>query len=237
MPAAMHAKIAARLADSIGAASLPDPGAGGSEAAELSTAPTELADAATGALSPLASLAAKPALLAATAFGLGVGAGVGGTALLSNDVPRAASPVAALVVPADAGMTESYAPDAQPMATSPDAAPTPVAKEPTDEADTPRVARPLGKDLGLAKERSLLELSRTAITRGDPDNALQHLAKHHRRYRQGRLAEERDALWIQALALRPGHQREIATRAAAFRRSYPKSLFLSVVNHVEANAQ
>ncbi len=231
MPASLQAKIGERLADSL--SQLPadadvNPG-------DASAGDQGLADALPGApgvadLSPLASLAAKPVLLATSAFAIGLGAGVGGTVYYSSTPPPLPSkPQPALVQIVDAGVEAMPKPDAEPLRAVMDAAPV-VLKPPSGPPAEPARHR-LSKDDALAVERSLLELARTAITRGDAPTALLQLARHSRTYPRGRLSEERDALWVQALVLNRSYAKAKA-KAKAFKKRYPKSLFLPVVDHV-----
>lgn len=240
MPAALQDKISARLAESLlsapnaPAADGSPPAADGGEVASVA----DLGGAASGAgasISPLAALAAKPALLATAAFALGAGAGVGGTLYLSSDTAATESrPVAALVVAADAAPAILPTPDAR--------APAPIDANPVPQVDPQEIATvappvktaPLSRDQTLASERAFLELARTAITRGDAATALQSLKKHARLHRRGQLSEERDALWVQALVLNKSF--ELAKKKGiSFRKKYPQSLFLPVVNHVLAD--
>ena len=80
----------------------------------------------------------------------------------------------------------------------------------------------------LEAERRLLEPARTAIGRGLPASALELLARHAAQFPAGQLAEEREALWIQALA-QSSELEGARARAAAFEKSYPDSLFLPIV--------
>lgn len=227
MPAELQSSIAARLADSIAAPGIPEAGEPGSASPSDSSGAETLAASDTAAsLSPLASLAAKPALLAATAFGIGLGTGVVGTTYYASNPEPA--PVQPALVQYDAAPAELPTPDAATaMVVTMDAGP--VLVTPPPKAETPRPRSP-GRDSDLAAERSLLELARTAITRSNAKTALTQLEKHARLYRRGRLAEERDALWVQALALDRSYE-EASRKATAFKKKYPKSLFLPVIDH------
>jgi len=55
------------------------------------------------------------------------------------------------------------------------------------------------------------------------------LDRHRRTFSAPLLGEERDAMWIQAL-VKAGRYDDARTRAAAFRRRSPDSLFTSVVD-------
>jgi hypothetical protein len=81
----------------------------------------------------------------------------------------------------------------------------------------------------LDAERALLDAARIALVSGDTDTALRALGRHTRSYRRPLLGEERDALFVQAL-VRAGRYDEARTRADAFRRSAPQSLFMPAVD-------
>ena len=85
------------------------------------------------------------------------------------------------------------------------------------------------RDEDLAAESRLVDTARSALAHGDYAAALVAVTNHERRFPHGRLAEEREALQIQALA--GAHQdSEARTRAEAFRARYPDSFFLPLVN-------
>lgn len=75
----------------------------------------------------------------------------------------------------------------------------------------------------LAHERALVERARTALIRGEPTRALDALREHQRRHPRGQLAEERDALRIEALRA-AGRATEARGEAEQFRRAHPESL-------------
>lgn len=74
-----------------------------------------------------------------------------------------------------------------------------------------------------------MDTARTALARGRAVDALAAADEHTRRFPRGRLAEEREALAIQALAL-SGERAGALARAARFRRAYPNSIFGSAVD-------
>jgi hypothetical protein len=85
------------------------------------------------------------------------------------------------------------------------------------------------RDEALAAESRLVDTARSALAHGDFVAALVAVTNHERRFPSGQLAEEREALQIQALA--GAHQdSEARTRAEAFRARYPESFFLPLVN-------
>ena len=86
-----------------------------------------------------------------------------------------------------------------------------------------------GKDTSLAAERSLLEIARTALARGDSASALDALGKHQAQFPKGQLSEEREALYVQALAM-AGRMTEAKQRADRFRKTWPGSMLLPVVD-------
>jgi hypothetical protein len=85
------------------------------------------------------------------------------------------------------------------------------------------------KDTSLAAERALLEEARMAMARGSAPEAIAALRRHETAFPRGRLAEERDAMLVQALA-RAGLGGEAEGRAKAFRERFPGSLFMPVVD-------
>jgi hypothetical protein len=81
----------------------------------------------------------------------------------------------------------------------------------------------------LAAEMSLVSRAQTALQRGLPASALSALDEHARRFPRGELAEEREALAVQALA-RGGRLEEAARRAERFDARYPHSVLGPVVH-------
>jgi hypothetical protein len=106
---------------------------------------------------------------------------------------------------------------------------TATAKAPTREAPSslPRLSQ-------LDAERGLLDVARAALVRGDNSAALEALDQHARTFGHALLVEERDALYVQALA-RAGRYDEARARAEAFRRTAPKSLLLPAVEAATAS--
>jgi hypothetical protein len=94
-------------------------------------------------------------------------------------------------------------------------------------ASPPQHAEP-NEDAELSAERGQLEVARTALARGQAAAALTVLHADAAARPRGRLAEERDSMTIQALAL-AGRTDEARARAASFTRRYPRSLFLPIV--------
>jgi hypothetical protein len=84
----------------------------------------------------------------------------------------------------------------------------------------------------LAEERVGLEIARTAIGRGEHNHALEALEAHERAYPRSRVAEEREVLFVRALA-GSGRHEEARRRAASFRERYPESLFLPALAGID----
>jgi hypothetical protein len=81
---------------------------------------------------------------------------------------------------------------------------------------------------GLGVERSLLDVARAALARGEPTEALLAVARHERAYKDGALVEEREALAIKALVAL-GRTDEARARAQLFSRRFPNGLLLHAV--------
>jgi hypothetical protein len=92
----------------------------------------------------------------------------------------------------------------------------------------PPSAAPLTHASQLSAERILLDEARAALAQGDPARAIDRLERHRRTFPAPLLAEERDAMWIQAL-VKAGRYDEARARATAFQKRSPDSLFSSVV--------
>ncbi len=219
MPGAVRARLTRRLDLSVALAA---PG----DAPDLGTTPSG-AEAAKGAGS--AALAKKAWLLAAGTFVLGAGAGAGVTATMmerrSTQAPRAVVHEAP-AIPAPALPLPALPPEPPPVDASPaetdSPAPAPARRRAAVEAS------PAARDALLSEERSLVEMARSALVRGDGAAALEAVQLHARRFPDGRLREERDSLWIQA-QLRAGQFAEARERARKFRARYPGSLLWPLV--------
>jgi hypothetical protein len=157
-----------------------------------------------------------PMLTGAIAFLLG---GMVGAALYATFAPRPA----ARIVYVDRAVPSLAVPATEPSITAP-IAPSP----PAGPAPVPPAA-PMARESQLSAERILLDEARAGLAQGDPTRALDRLDRHRRMFSAPLLGEERDAMWIQAL-VKAGRYDEARTRAAAFRRRSPDSLFSSVVD-------
>jgi hypothetical protein len=218
-------RILARLTTTLGPAG-PD-GGGGSHGGGAAGAGA----AAAGAVKSLA--AGKVAALVLGAFAAGIGVGAIGHATLAtretHEAPKAAASTAVAVAP-----TASASPSASVGSVEP--------REPASSAATPpasvSVRRPAAhanddRDPALARERALIEQARMAIARGSAADALAALDSHAREFPSGRMTEEREALAVHALAA-AGRTDEARTRAQSFRRRWPSSVFMRLVDRASA---
>jgi len=80
----------------------------------------------------------------------------------------------------------------------------------------------------LSDELRLLAPARAALARRDFAGALVAIGDHARRFRDGRLVEEREALRVKALA-GLGRAQEARAVAADFRRRFPRSALLPAI--------
>jgi len=156
-----------------------------------------------------------PVALAAS-IALVVGA-AGAVAALHSRSPQSPVPAPLLrpaVVP----------PARSPLPASPPAAPAAAMQE--DATDKPlRSARPLSAQESYAAELGLLQRAQVAYAGRDFPGALALVAEHGRRFPNGRLAEEREALRVRSLA-GAGRADEAARAAAGFAARFPRSVLL-----------
>lgn len=89
-------------------------------------------------------------------------------------------------------------------------------------ASAAATASPAAPISQLSEENRALLQARQALRSNDPAGALGLLEQSQKRFPRGALAEEREALTIEALA-RLGDTARSATRATAFLRNYPRS--------------
>lgn len=164
----------------------------------------------------------KPTVVAVSAFVLGLGAGA---LLHASWAPRPATPqLLPSSPPAETASPRRLGPH--------QVIPQAVIEERPVALDTrppkPR-AESDARDLDLAGERGLIEMARSAIARGQNERGMEALQQHLRRFPYGRLAEERESLWIQAL-INIGQASEARLRAQRFRSQFPHSLLLPMVD-------
>ena len=73
--------------------------------------------------------------------------------------------------------------------------------------------------------------ARAAVARGDFEGALSATVEHARRFKNGRLVEEREALRVKAL-VGLGRGEEARHAASAFRARFPRSVLLPAVGQM-----
>jgi hypothetical protein len=108
-------------------------------------------------------------------------------------------------------------------------APAAIADPPAPTAGPARRARskPVARD-AYAMELDVLQRAQAAYVGRDLGGALALLAEHARRFPNGQLTEEREALRVQSLA-RSAHVAEAREVAAAFAGKFPRSVLLPQV--------
>jgi hypothetical protein len=217
-------------------------------AATTTGAATTAAAAKAASAGVLASLATKATLIVV----LVASAGATGGAVLHRRQARARARALA-VAPTPPHATHPVAsPALSTVAVTPPAVPAPVALppaaapelEPAPPAAERRhhrvVAPPSSEDRGpgtnpsetaeeLADENRLIEAARAALGAHDARSAADLLERHARLHPAGQMEEEREALWVQALAAE-GDGAAARARAAIFRRRFPGSIQLEVVS-------
>ncbi len=195
-------------------------------AATAGSGATAVAGATTAAAKGLGGLLAKPLLIAAVAFAGGAAAGVAAM--------RATTPALPSIQRTPPKIVVVHAPASSP-AVAPQSSITPEDLEreaPLAQhiAGVPASAKPetTGRDLDLGKERALLSTARTALAKRDGPGALAALDRHAGQFPNGRLAEERASLRVQALLL-SGDRTRATREAEEFKQAYPKSLLKGAV--------
>lgn len=182
------------------------------------------AGAAGAATSKAAAKIAAWKLGAVGAFALVVGAGAGALGHARLAEPRVVTVEKVVTTTTTVTVTASAPAVPVPVASLPSVA---SARAPAAPAAT--TSAPSAKDPDLARERTLLDMARTALGRGDAAAALSAVDTHAREFQRSQLAEEREVLAVQALAS-AGRRDEATRRAAAFHRSFPKSALGAVVD-------
>ena len=145
----------------------------------------------------------------------------------SRSDPGAATPPPVSAPPRPVSVATPPAPPA-PEEPAPSLADTQPAPAPA--LATPRLSR---ADAARAELR-LLRQARAAVARQDFAAALRPIAEHTHRFKDGRLAEEREALRVKALA-GLGRTAEARRAAAAFEARFPRSVLLPAVSKMPAS--
>ena len=189
----------------------------------------------------LYGLFARKATLVAAAFLLSGATGVGGyvvarqmgeartrTSTTTTYVPTVAPSIATvapeLVAPATPKM-ETPAPANTETAAPPSVIAPPVTTTPT----LPTASASAARDTDLASERALIEMARSALSHGNPAQALDAVGRHAAKFPYGQLVEERENIAIHALVA-SGRLDEAHARAERFHKRFPKSIFLPSID-------
>ena len=98
-----------------------------------------------------------------------------------------------------------------------------------------RSHRAIGPQESYAAELQLLQRAQSEYASHDFANALVLVAEHGRRFPNGRLAEEREALRVRSLA-RAGRGDEARRALASFARRFPRSAFLPQLQEAAPSA-
>jgi hypothetical protein len=101
-------------------------------------------------------------------------------------------------------------------------------------SSAPAIHRPL-QGRGNENVLRILRLARAAVAREDFAVALRSIADHTRRFPDGELVEEREALHVKALA-GLGRAEDTRRTAVAFRRRFPNSILLPAIEQLAAGA-
>jgi hypothetical protein len=198
-PADVRARVRGRVMTTVG------PGGGGSPPPGRGPPPATPA-----------GLLVKPLLLGA-ALGSVVGVFIV-TRPEPADAPR----------PAVTASFQAVVPSSRPAGTDVPAVTAPLAAVPAPVA-TAHPGAVASREESLAAERRVLDEAQRALADGRSAAAFEALAEHARMFPRGRLAEEREGLWIRALA-RAGRMDEARDRATRFRAIYPHSILLPAID-------
>lgn len=115
------------------------------------------------------------------------------------------------------------------LSAQPAVAPQPV-------ATPPRPARSVAARESYAAELELLQRAQAAYASQDYPETLGLVGKHGRRFPNGRLAEEREALRVRSLGA-SGRADEESRAVAAFTRRFPRSVLLSRLQKTAGGAE
>jgi hypothetical protein len=167
---------------------------------------------------------------------IGAAIAVSVISLRGND---AVAPTAATI---DAAPSHDMSADAAPFVEAADAAPVVEAADAAPVLDAPPAVRASRhrEDAGsvateapdtTTAERNLIDRARSALSRGKAHEAMIALMEHERTYAAGTMLEEREYLIIVALLAQ--NKRDVATtRAASYRRNFPRGSYLDAITRV-----
>jgi hypothetical protein len=195
------------------------------------------ASATTGAAETLTA-AAKGATLSASTLGalslVFVAGGAIGVVLHDRIVPSTPAPLMIAAEPEPRAEVHAAANHAMrivpalPPPVRPARAPVIAPRSPVPEPHALAQQNEPAPDLDLAEERALLAEAKASLREHRAERAMEILDRHAR-FPRARLAEEREALIIQAL-LQAGRRVDAVARAARFRDQFKGSMFWPVVD-------
>jgi len=151
-------------------------------------------------------------------------------------IPAAAALAASAALAAGAYELHVNIGAARPVVAGTSAAVTTPEKSPrlSAPAEIPEAPRqPAPPALAESPELHLIRQAHAAVARGDFAAALRPIAEHARRYKDGRMAEEREALRVKVLAAL-GHTEEARRAAASFRARFPRSVLVPAISRMPA---
>ena len=234
--AAVKSAVAAKVAATLGATAL-----GGGVAVGVATAAAASASAKAGAGASVTA-AAGAGIALKVALGVLLGGVIGGAIVAVTLPPRVivqtrevgvevpgtgpSAAIAAATAPSTTIVVSPVAPSASVAPGAPSARPP---SPPTSTSSPGSGSITGGHDVDLARERALVDRARSALARGDAAGAIGAAEEHRKAFPRGQLAEEREVVAIQGLAA-AGRSEEAANRAGAFRKAYPSSLLLPIVD-------
>jgi hypothetical protein len=198
-PAAVKQRLLDRVVASIGV----PPGGGGGGGAPSRSAASRV-------------VSARPLTMLASAFTLGFAAGAAAIYGSTRQDPVRAVPVAFASPPAAASASTPPARGESAPAPPPEASAQSAGAKPTPSRSP--------DSRGLAAERTLLDVARAALSRGEAANAMAAAERHATEFPDGELAEEREAILIRALA-QSGSVESARARARRFHARFPQSIF------------
>jgi hypothetical protein len=168
-------------------------------------------------------------------FVLGTLAGIGGTAVYHEvtEVEPVPQPPTAGVVAKATPKSERPEPVVLPETAS---LPGPAVSQPAEsganhgerKATAAKVPKASGgqktRQRSLASERTLIEMARNALARGNGEDALNALRQHKKAYPKGKFTEEREALTVLSL-INLKRVDQARKKAALFKKRFPNSMF------------
>lgn len=163
-------------------------------------------------------------VLAGALVGSGMVAGAGmHAALAPSPEPRIVTKTVEVRVPV-------YVP-APPKSPEPQVAPVITEDAGLKKPVTPAHTEPPQdeRDRLLEKENALITRAQSALARREAKLAIGALEAHAARFDKGQLSEEREALWVQALAM-AGESEAARARAERFKKRYPRSMLMPAVD-------